>query len=96
MKFSSDRVSCVRTVAGFGAILPVLGVVHSSLRTSKISSEASLSLGNSMFLLGCPIHIKTAMILISHLEAHQQRHYIKVTTNMPAILAVFKFIQQLI
>jgi hypothetical protein len=36
----------------------VLGVAHSSLRPSEISTEASLSSGNAKSLLGCPIHIK--------------------------------------
>ena len=56
--FLSDRVWCVGAVAGFCAILPVLGVVHSSLWPSELSSEASLSSGNAKSLLGSPIHIK--------------------------------------
>jgi len=56
--FPSDRVWCVGAVAGFCAILPVLGFAHPSLRTSVFSSEASLSSGNANSLLGCPIHIK--------------------------------------
>jgi hypothetical protein len=47
-------------VAGLCAILPVLRVPHSSLRPSEISSEASLSSGNVIYLLGCPIHIKNS------------------------------------
>jgi len=47
-------------VAGFCAILPVLGVAHSSMRPSEISSEANLSSGNAKSLLGCPIHIKNS------------------------------------
>ena len=46
-------------------ILPVLGVAHSSIRPSEISSEASLSSGNAKSLLGCPIHIKK-----------KQRHFV--------------------
>ena len=47
-------------VARFGAILPVLGVAHSSLRPSEMSSEVSLFSGNAKSLLGCPIHIKNS------------------------------------
>ena len=74
----------------------MLSVAHSSLRPSEISSEAGLSSGNAKPLLGCPIHIKkTAILRTAQLETHQQRHCLQVTTNMPAILAVFKLIQQL-
>ena len=38
----------------------MLGVAHSSLRPSEISSEASLSSGNAKSLLGSPIHIKNS------------------------------------
>jgi len=47
-------------VAGFCAILPVLGAAHPSLRPSEISSEPILSLGNAKPLLSCPIHIKNS------------------------------------
>ena len=53
--------------------MPVLGVAHSSIRHSEISSKASLSSSNAKSLFGCPIHIKTAILRISHLETHQQR-----------------------
>ena len=43
-----------------------------------------------------PFTQKTAIIRISQLETHKQRHCLQVTTNMPAILAVFKLIQQLL
>ena len=39
---------------------------------------------------------KTVILRTSQLETHQERHYLQVTTNMPAILAVFKLIQQLL
>ena len=45
----------------------MLVVAYSSIRPSEVSSEASISLGNSKFLLGCPIHIKnrnTSYILV--------------------------------
>ena len=58
--FSSNRVWCVETVAGICVILPELGVVHSCLRPSEFSLEASLSLGNAKFLRGCPIHINNS------------------------------------
>jgi len=38
----------------------VLGVAHSSLRSSEISCEASLSSRNVESLLGCPINIKNS------------------------------------
>ena len=92
-KLWSDRVWCVGLVAGFCAILPVLGVAHSSLRPSENSSEASLS---SVFAGLSHSHKKTTILRLSQLETHQQRHYLQVTTDMPAILAVSKLIQQLL
>ena len=38
----------------------MLGVAHSFLRSSEISSEAILSSGNAKSLLGCSIHIKNS------------------------------------
>jgi len=86
----------VVAVAGFCVILTVLGVAHSSLRPSEISSEASLSSGNAKSLLGCPIHIKnsnTSYIPVADpsTESLPSGHH-----NIPAILAVFKLIQQLL
>ena len=58
--FLSDRVWCLGAVAGFCAILLVLGVAHSSIWPSEISSEAILSSSNVKSLLDCPNHIKSS------------------------------------
>ena len=84
------------TVAGFCVILPVLVVAHPSLRPSEISSEANLSTRNAKSLLGCPILVKnsnTSFIPVGDpsTETLPSGHY-----NMPAILDVFKLIQQLL